>query len=133
MYGSSVAPETIRQLMNISRMWLDVDEERRIVRMQSLDEAVVLKALTEGAVAECGGWTIKVTPPRRIPPLGDESEWAPGMLAVSVHGFASGLRIDAESVRLVCKHIKAIEQRRAARLNEDLAAERDEQREFDGD
>lgn len=133
MYGSSVATQTLRQLMDVSRMWLGVDEERRIVRMQLLDEAVVLKTLHEGSIAECGVWTIKVTPPRRIPPLADESEWAPGILAVSVHGFASGLRIDAESVRLLCKHIHAIEQRRADRLNEELDAEKDEQREFDGD
>jgi hypothetical protein len=87
--------------------------------------------LKEGSIAECGDWIIKVTPPRRIPLLGDESEWAPGILAISVLGFASGLRVDVESVRLVCKHIKEVEQRSVARLNRELEAEQDEQREYD--
>jgi hypothetical protein len=131
MYGSSEDTETIRQFIDISRVWLGVDEGRRIVRMQLLDEDAVLMALKEGSIAECGVWSIKVTPPRRIPARGDESEWAPGILAISVLGFASGLRIDAESVRLVCKRIKEVEQRRAAYLNRELEAEQDERREFD--
>lgn len=131
MYESSVDAETIRQLINVSRVWLGVGEGRRVVRMRLLDEDRILKALKEGSIVECGDWTIKVTPPRRVPPLGDESEWAPGILAVSAHGFASGLRTEAESIRQVCKHIKEIEQRSAARLKEDLEAEQDERQEFD--
>jgi len=119
--------------MDVSRMWLGVDKQVRIVRMQALDEGLVLKALQDGAIAACGAWTLKVTPPRRIPGPADESEWAPGILAVSAHGFASGLRIDAQSVRLLCSHIQAIEQRRTARQNEALDEEQDGQREFDGD
>lgn len=133
MYGSSITTQTLRQLMDVSRMWLGVDEARRIVRLPALDEAVVLQALQDGAIAECGHWTIKVTPPRRIPDPGEAGVWTPGIMAVSVHGFASGLRVDADSVRLLCGHIKAIERRRAARLDEELAAERDGQRAYDGD
>lgn len=131
MYGSGKDTETIRQLIDVSRVWLGIDEGRRVVRMQLLDEDAVLRALKEGSIAECGVWSIKVTPPRRIPALGDESEWAPGILAISALGFASGLRIDAESVRLVCKHVKEVEQRSAARLNGELEAEQDEQPEYD--
>jgi hypothetical protein len=131
MYESSVDTETIRQLIDVSRVWLGVGKGRRVVQMRLLDEDIVLNALKDGAIAECGDWIIKFTPPRRIPLLGGESEWVPGILAVSVHGLASGLRIDAEGVRQVCKHIREIEHRRVARLKEELEAEQDEQREFD--
>lgn len=131
MYESSVDTETIRRLIDISRLWLGVGEGRRVVRMRLLDEDLVLTALKEGAIAECGDWTIKVTLPRRIGAPGGESEWAPGILVMSVHGLASGLRVDAESVRQACKRIREIEQRRSERLNEELEVEQDAQRELD--
>ena len=126
MYVNSVKAETIRQLKDLSRVWLGIDEGRPVVKLRRQDEDLVLNALKEGAIAECGDWTIKITPPRRIPLLGNESEWTPGILAMSVHGFASGLRIDAEGVRQVCKDIREIEQRRTQRLNEKLEIEQDE-------
>lgn len=132
MIESSLDTETIRRFIDVSRVWLGVGEERSIVPMRLLDEDLVLKALKEGAIAECGDWTIKVTPPRSIGTPGGESEWTPGILVMSVHGFASGLRVDAESVRQVCKRIREIEQLRSTRLNEELEAEQqDEQRELD--
>lgn len=133
MYGSRVATQTLSQLMDVSRMWLGVDKAARIVRMPALDEDLVLRALKEGASVTCGAWTFKATPPRRIPAPANESAWAPGIVAVSTHGFASGLRIDAQSVRLLCEHIQAIEQRRTARLNEEQIAEQDAQRELEVD
>jgi hypothetical protein len=131
MRESNSDTAVIRQFMNISRAWLIVDEGGRVLRLPRLEEDLVLAALKQGAVAEYAGWSIKVTPSRRIGDLSNETEYAPGVLATSAHGFAIGLRVDVEGVRHVCKQIMGIEQRGRTDLDAKIEGKEGVRWEFD--
>jgi hypothetical protein len=109
--------------MDVSRIWLEIEKNLKIVQIKELNHDVVLNALNQGADVKYIDWTIKLTQPRRIPHPIENSEWVSGILAVSIFSLVSGLRIDKESVRHVCQQILDIEQRRKLRHQSEIKSE----------
>lgn len=104
----------IREVLDVTRVWLGIGEVRKVRQLTALAPDEVLHALQAGECAAWQGWSIKTTPPRRIGlPLG-QAEWVVGIIAVSAHGFVSGLRVAVECVQRICAEIAEIEDRRTA-------------------
>ena len=101
----TVDPERIREVVDLTRSWWGVGEDRKLRQLSALAADAVLQALQAGERVQWEGWSIRTTAPRRIVlPLG-ESEWAAGIIAVSVHGLVSELRLSPDCVRRLCLRI----------------------------
>ena len=101
----TVDPERIREVVDLTRSWWGVGEDRKLRQLGALAADAVLQALQAGERVQWEDWSIRTTPPRRIVlPLG-ESEWAAGIIAVSVHGLVSELRLSPDGVHRLCLRI----------------------------
>ena len=110
----AIDPARIRAVIGVSRVWLGIGEDRTVRPLKVLAPQAVLQVLQAGERVAWQGWSIKATPARRIGLARGESEWAVGIVAVSAHGFVSGLRVALECVQRVCAEITKIETRRTA-------------------
>ncbi len=112
--GAAIDPARIRAVVDLSRVWLGVGEDRTVRPLKVLAPQAVLQVLQADERVAWQGWSIKATSARRIGLAPGEAEWPVGIIAVSGHGFVSGLRVALESVQRVCAEITKIETRRTA-------------------
>ncbi len=104
----------IGAVLAVTRMGLGLAQATRVRELPALVADDVLQALREGDAVRWEGWSLSVTPPRRIRADDGSDAWAPGIAALSAEGFVSGLRLDEASAQQVCKRVLAIESRLAA-------------------
>lgn len=107
-----IDPLRIREVIDVTRVWLDIGEDRKVRQLAVLAPEEVLQALQTGERANWQGWSIKTTPPRRVGMHSDNAEWTTGIIAVSAYGFVSGLRVNPECIQRLCRDVMEIEDRR---------------------
>lgn len=108
----SISAARVYEVIELSRFWLGIGDERAVQQLKALAPGEVLIALQAGKCAAWQGWTIRTTPLRRIGlPLG-QTERVAGIIAVSAHGFVSGPRVAVDCVQGICAEIATIEKRR---------------------
>lgn len=95
-------------IIETSRSYLGVGNTLQPLRVGSLCETTIAAALMEGRHIHYRDWTIQATPARSIPTADGQGgrEWVAGLIASSVHGFTTALRIDPRNIAFICHYIR---------------------------
>lgn len=106
MANSHLMRQQAMTVIELRRFWLGVDGTTLTTRMTHLHVDAITDVIMAGRHVHYRDWTIQPTPPRSIPGANGQREWTPGLIASSVHGFTTALRIDQRNVAFICHYIQ---------------------------